>query len=165
MDRTGAYSGALWLTEFANPYAGGWTARGSAESVETLQHLYWFALTAQAKGCKAVMTYPPWSPASVDASLYGQTMAQAAFWQAWLGQHVQIPVYVMPVPVIVRRIRTYFAAPAIGPALNDPAAVRAKHNLARGLATHLVMNRGSAPDIVQTGRVSLSLRLTAPHEA
>ena len=109
VDRTGSYSGGLWLTEFTNPYAGGWPAPGSAESNDTLQHLYWYALTAQAKGCKALFIYPPWSPASVNASLDADTMAHAVFWQAWLRQHVQIPIYVMPVPVIVRRIRAYFS--------------------------------------------------------
>lgn len=110
VDRTGSYSGALWLTEFANPYAGSWPAPASADGLATLQHLYWYALTAQAKGCKAVFIYPPWSPQSVDPALDANTMSHAAFWQQWLGQHVTIPVFVMPVPVIVRRIRSYFGA-------------------------------------------------------
>lgn len=123
MDRTGSYSGALWLTEFTNPYAG-WPAPDSAESLETLQHLYWYALTAQAKGCRVLFIYPPWSPQSVDAALDGQTMAQAVFWRDWLTARpdVTLAVYVMPVPVIVRQIRDYFAAPPIGPAFNDQAA-------------------------------------------
>lgn len=125
VDRTGSYSNALWVTEFTNPYAGGWPAIDSAASIETLQYLYWYARMSQAKGCRVMFIYPPWSPQSVGASLDDETMSRAAFWRDWLMARPEITmqIYVMPVPVIVRRMRTYFQTPAIGPALNEAGAV------------------------------------------
>lgn len=120
VDRTGNYSGALWVTEFTNP-AEGWPAYDSARGIETLQYLYWYALTAQAKGCKAFYIFPPWSSEALNEDL--STMQHAVFWQEWLRKHVTIPVYVLPVPYIVRDFRNYFNNRVTGPYLNDPAAV------------------------------------------
>lgn len=112
VDRTGAYSGALWATEFTNP-ADGWPAVNSDASRETLQYLYWYALTAQAKGCKAMFIYPPWSPEGMDID--AATMARAQSWRDWLvaRAEITIPVYVMPVPIIVARFRARFAPQSI----------------------------------------------------
>lgn len=110
VDRTASYSGALWVTEFTNP-AEGWPAPDSARGIETLQYLYWYALTAQAKGCKAMFIYPPWSPEGMD--LDAVTMRHAVFWQQWLAAHVSIQVYVMPVPIIVASFRAYFSPQSI----------------------------------------------------
>lgn len=113
LDRTGTYAGALWLTEFTNP-AEGWPAYDSARGIETLQYLFWYGLTAQAKGCKAIFIYPPWSPEGM-AALDPTTMQHAQFWRDWLDARpeITIPVYLMPVPVIVGRFRDYFAPQSI----------------------------------------------------
>lgn len=112
VDRTGTYSGALWATEFTNP-ADGWPAIASAASRQTLQYLYWYALTAQAKACKALILYPPWSPEGMDID--AATMARAQSWRDWLvaRAEITIPVYVMPVPIIVARFRARFAPQTI----------------------------------------------------
>ena len=114
VDRTGDYSGALWLTEFVNPADGGWPAPDSAAGRETLQYLYWYGLTAQRKGCKAIFLYPPWSPQGMEA-LDPQTMSwfqrQADWWNA--RPDATIPAYVMPVPAIVAGFRAMFAPQSI----------------------------------------------------
>ena len=114
VDRTGDYSGALWLTEFVNPVDGGWPAPDSAAGRETLQYLYWYGLTAQRKGCKAIFLYPPWSPQGMEA-LDPQTMSwfqrQADWWNA--RPDATIPAYVMPIPAIVAGFRAMFAPQSI----------------------------------------------------
>ena len=119
VDRTGSYNGALFVTEFTNP-VDGWPAYDSVRGIETLQYLYWYAITAQLKGCKALYIFPPWSPEAIDAD--ASTMAHAVFWRDWLKKHVTIPVFVVPSTQIVRDFRNYFNNRPIGPALNDPAA-------------------------------------------
>lgn len=120
VDRTGSYNGALFVTEFTNP-VDGWPAYDSERGIETLQYLYWYALTAQAKGCKALYIFPPWSTEAIDAD--ASIMAHAVFWRDWLKKHVTIPVFVVPSTTIVRDFRNYFGSRVIGPYLNDPTAV------------------------------------------
>lgn len=117
VDRTGSYNGALFVTEFTNP-ADGWPAYDSVRGIETLQYLYWYAITAQLKGCKALYIFPPWSSEGIDAD--ASTMAHAVFWRDWLKKHVTIPVFVVPSTQIVRDFRNYFNNRQTGPYLNDP---------------------------------------------
>lgn len=114
VDRTGDYSGALWLTEFVNPADGGWPAPDSTAGRETLQYIFWYALTAQRKGCKALFLYPPWSPEGMEA-IDGQTMAWSQRMADWLRARpeITIPVYIMPVPAIVAGFRAFFAPQSI----------------------------------------------------
>ena len=110
VDRTGSYNGALFVTEFANP-VDGWPAYDRARGIETLQYLYWYALAAQAEGCKALYIFPPWSPEAIDVDT--STMAHAIFWRDWLKKHITIPVYVVPSATTVRDFRNYFGQQTI----------------------------------------------------
>ncbi|UXU73698.1 MULTISPECIES: hypothetical protein [unclassified Paracoccus (in: a-proteobacteria)] len=112
VDRTGAYAGALIVTEIGD-LASGLADPASAQGIETLQHLYWFALTAQAKGCKVFAIYPPHSPEGLDMD--ADAMAKAQYWAEWLRarSEVTIPVYIIPVPVMVRAMIQRFAPTSV----------------------------------------------------
>ena len=111
VDRTATYSGALWLTEFMDP-GQGWPGWNTDANRATLRYLYRYGLMAQAKGCKAVYIYPPWSPEALTA-LDPSTMARAESWRVWLQKYLTIPVLVMPVPQIVAAWRQQYAPQSI----------------------------------------------------
>ncbi|WP_347268190.1 hypothetical protein [Paracoccus sp. (in: a-proteobacteria)] len=112
VDRTGSYSGALIVTEIGDLQTG-LADPASAQGIETLQHLYWFALTAQLKGCKLFGIYPPHSPEGMN--LDADAMAKAVYWQQWLSAwpEITIPVHVIPVPVMVRAMIDRFAPASV----------------------------------------------------
>lgn len=112
VDRTASYDGALLLTEIGDLVTG-LADPASAQGIETLQHLYWYALTAQAKGCRLLGIYIPHSPegANIDAD----ALAKVQYWLNWLrGQPaITIPVYAIPVPVIVRAMIDRYAPASV----------------------------------------------------
>lgn len=110
VDRTAAYSGALIVTETGD-LATGIADPSSPQGVETLQHLFWYALTAQAKGCKIFVIYPPWAPNGADPAVDADSMSKVIYWAQWLRlrPEVTIPVIVMPTAILLRRIIAYYA--------------------------------------------------------
>lgn len=100
-DRTGEYNGALIVTEIGDLQTG-LADPASPQGVETLQYLYWYALTAQAKGCKLFGIYIPHSPEGVNID--ADALAKVQYWINWLRARpeITIPVYAIPVPVMVR---------------------------------------------------------------
>lgn len=112
VDRTAAYDGALIVTEIGDLETG-LADPASAQGIETLQHLYWYALTAQAKGCALFGIYPPHSPEGVNID--ADTMAKVQYWLNWLRgrPEIAIPVYAIPVPVMVRAMIDQFAPVSI----------------------------------------------------
>lgn len=112
IDRTGDYSGALIVTEIGDLQTG-LADPASAQGVETLQYLFNYALTAQAKGCRLFGIYPPHSPEGLD--LDADAMAKAQYWADWLRARpeITIPVHVIPVPVMVRAMIDRFAPSSI----------------------------------------------------
>ena len=111
VDRTATYSGALWLTEFTGP-GQDWPGWNTDANRATLRYLYRYGLMAQAKGCKAVYIYPPWSPEALTA-LDPSTMARAESWRVWLQKYLTIPVLIMPVPQIVAAWRSQYSPQSI----------------------------------------------------
>ncbi len=83
VDRTADYDGALLVTELGD-LTTGLADPASAQGIETLQHLYWFALTAQQKGCGLFGIYPPRTPESGTAADDDGTMAKCQYWVDWL---------------------------------------------------------------------------------
>ncbi|WP_323717504.1 hypothetical protein [Paracoccus aminovorans] len=112
VDRTADYDGALILTEIGD-LSTGLADPASPQGIETLQYLYWFALTAQAKGCKLVGIYIPHSPEGVDID--ADAVAKVQYWLNWLRARpeVTIQVYAIPVPVMVRAMINRYAPASI----------------------------------------------------
>lgn len=107
--RTADYTGALFVTEFADPSGGSWPAPSTSQGQTTLQYLYWWAMLAQRKGCKAMFVYPPHSPEPlpIDANI----LSVHQYYVDWLRARpeITIPIYMMPNTAIVRNIRNHFA--------------------------------------------------------
>ena len=112
VDRTGSYSGALIVTEIGDLQTG-LADPASPQGIETLQYLYWYALTAQAKGCKLFGIDVPHSPEG--SNLEADAMAKAQYWLNWLRARpeITIPVYLIPRPVFVRGMIAKFAPASI----------------------------------------------------
>lgn len=112
VDRTGDYSGALILTEIGDLETG-LADPASAQGIETLQTLFWYALTAQAKGCRLMGIYIPHSPEGVNID--ADALAKVQYWLDWLRDRpeITIPVYAIPAPVMVRAMIDQFAPTSI----------------------------------------------------
>lgn len=112
VDRTADYNGALILTEIGDLQTG-LADPASAQGIETLQYLYWFVLTAQAKGCKLVGIYIPHSPEGINID--ADALAKVQYWLNWLRARpeITIPVYAIPVPVMVRAMVNQYAQDSI----------------------------------------------------
>jgi len=111
-DRTGEYNGALIVTEIGDLETG-LADPASAQGIETLQYLYWYALTAQSKGCKLFGIYIPHSPEGVNID--DDALAKVQYWINWLRARpeITIPVYAIPVPVMVRAMIEQFQPSSI----------------------------------------------------
>lgn len=112
VDRTANYSGALIVTEIGDLETG-LADPASAQGIETLQYLYWYALTAQGKGCALMGIYIPHSPEGVNID--DDALAKVQYWLDWLRgrPEITIPVYAIPVPVMVREMIEQFAPSGI----------------------------------------------------
>lgn len=112
VDRTADYSGALIVTEIGDLETG-LADPASVQGIETLQHLYWYALTAQAKGCALMGIYIPHSPEGVNID--ADALAKVQYWLDWLRARpeITIPVYAIPVPVMVRAMIDQFAPASV----------------------------------------------------
>ncbi|MTH66750.1 hypothetical protein [Paracoccus shanxieyensis] len=146
-DRTAAYSGALLLTEIGD-LATGLADPASPQGIETLQYLWRYTMAAQAKGCRMVVIYPPWGPEGSDMD--ADAMAKARYWQDWLRARpeITVPVYLMPVPVIVRGFINMHAPESIysdGLHLRGPADPPPNENM-RALAHALRMMLTGRPE-------------------
>lgn len=112
VDRTADYDGALIVTEIGDLETG-LADPASAQGIETLQTLFWYALTAQAKGCKLLGIYIPHSPEGVNID--ADALAKVQYWLDWLRARpeITIPVYAIPAPVMVRAMIDQFAPTSI----------------------------------------------------
>lgn len=112
VDRTADYDGALIVTEIGDLETG-LADPASSQGIETLQYLYWYALMAQAKGCKLFGIYIPHSPEGVNID--DDALAKVQYWLNWLRARpeITIPVYAIPVPVMVRSMIDQFAPDSI----------------------------------------------------
>lgn len=112
VDRTADYDGALILTEIGGLETG-LADPASPQGIETLQYLFWFVLTAQAKGCKLVGIYIPHSPEGVNID--ADALAKVQYWLSWLRARpeITIPVYAIPAPVMVRAMVERYAPASI----------------------------------------------------
>ncbi|MCV2448469.1 hypothetical protein [Paracoccus sp. DMF] len=111
-DRTAEYDGALIVTEIGDLETG-LADPASPQGIDTLQHLYWYALTAQAKGCKLLGIYIPHSPEGVNID--ADALEKVQYWLDWLRARpeITIPVYAIPAPVMVRAMVDQFAPTSI----------------------------------------------------
>lgn len=121
-DRTGAYSGALIITEIGD-LSTGLAEPNSAEGAVSYQAFFNFAVAARAKGCKLMLIYPPHSPEGAD--LDQDTLRKLWRLVLWLRARPEtegLGVFMVPAPLLVRAAIERLN-PIIAPRLNDPAAI------------------------------------------
>lgn len=110
-DRSGAYSGALIITEIGD-LATGLAEPNAPEGAASYQAFFSFAVAARAKGCKLMLIYPPHSPEGTD--LDQDTLRKLWRLALWLRARPEIEglgIYLLPAPLLVRAAITR-AAPA-----------------------------------------------------
>lgn len=117
-ERTEDYDGTLIVAEIGDLETG-IADPASSQGQQTLQYLYWYALTAQAKGCRFFSIYSVWPPAAVTGSamdaLVEDSFAKMQYWREWLEARpeITIPVYIIPTAAYIAAAR----------ALYDPASI------------------------------------------
>ncbi|MDQ7775145.1 MAG: hypothetical protein Q4615_04145 [Paracoccus aminovorans] len=101
-DRTGAYSGALIITEIGD-LSTGLAEPNSAEGAVSYQAFFNFAVTARTKGCKLMLIYPPHSPEGAD--LDQDTLRKLWRLVLWLRARPEtegLGIFLLPAPLPVR---------------------------------------------------------------
>lgn len=98
--RTGDYD-LLVMTEYGD-LTTGLADPASPQGRQNLQALYWFAMTAIAKGARPVL-YMPWSPVPADLDDPAQRVFH--YERQWLEAHCGQPVWIIPAGLFVRAVR------------------------------------------------------------
>lgn len=101
--RSGSYD-RLVLTEMGDMERG-LPDPASPQGRHNLQYLYWFAMTAIAKGAEPVL-FMPWSPRQPD--LDAQAMSVLHYERQWLEQHTGHPIWVIPAGLFARAAREHY---------------------------------------------------------
>ena len=143
LDRTGDYSGALIVATFGDFEVGTYPP-DSAEGIDELQHLYWYALTAQAKGCRLLIVYPIWTPPGPPTSWDTDTMARTIAKVGWLNARPEITLRVVtaPTPILARQLEAYYAPTSIwrdGLHMVDPPVPGMRAIRGMGLMVHSML--------------------------
>ena len=143
LDRTGDYSGALLVATFGD-FSVGTYPPDSAEGIDELQHLYWYALTAQAKGCRLLVVYPIWTPPGPPTNWDTDTMACTIAKADWLNARPEITLQVVtaPVPILARQLEAYYAPTSIwrdGLHMVDPPVPGMRAIRGMGLMVHSML--------------------------
>lgn len=98
--RTGRYD-RLVMTDLGD-LDSGLPHPASAEGRQNLQHLYWFAMTAIAKGAEPVL-YMPWSPVVADLDDAAQPILH--YERQWLERHTGHRIWIIPAGLFARALR------------------------------------------------------------
>ncbi|MDB6177827.1 hypothetical protein PAF17_09970 [Paracoccus sp. Z330] len=101
--RTGNYD-RLVLTELGD-LERGLADPASPQGRHNLQYLYWFAMTAIAKGAEPVL-FMPWSPRSPN--LDAQALPVFHYERQWLEQHTGHKIQIIPAGIFARAAREYY---------------------------------------------------------
>ena len=142
-DRSGNYDGALLVATFGDFEVGTYPP-DSAEGIDELQHLYWYALTAQAKGCRLMVVYPIWTPPGPPTSWDNDTMARTIAKTNWLNARPEITLTVVtaPTPILARQLEAYYAPTSIwrdGLHMVDPPVPGMRAIRGMGLMVHSML--------------------------
>lgn len=102
--RNSSFDAAI-VTEFTADFANGFPALDTDTTRNTLQHLYWAGLTAQAEGAELILQ-DVWSPQGVD--LRANVHAYFQFLREWLQNHLGQSVYIVPASPFVMALRSRY---------------------------------------------------------
>lgn len=98
---------AAWIVQeyFTNTGTEVFADPASTQGQETLQYLYWYALTAQQKGAGLFGIYLGWPHSSITSAGDLEMLQKAQYWREWLQARpeITIPVYIIPTPQFVRQ--------------------------------------------------------------